>query len=876
MFVASVNFFQQILGTSRTSQIINGVILFFILFAISVFIILPILRLVLDALGYRRHRNTKTISLELTPPSLSSKTVLATSQWYNAIHGLLSSVPKRARLLHRKNILPLEIVATRSEGIRFIAQVDPADAGLFQQLLLSYLPDVRVREAPDYLPNNFNERSYKVLEFKQVGNFSFPLASQDKLNQHDPIAYITGSMTRLLPNETMAMQLILSPAPRRTANKVRAQLLHGQDATVRREWWHYPFIAIGKVIKLVFTIFGTFLETIGDEVTGVRSRPPEYSFSRSHKKTLSPTTQHVITSIHEKLDQSLFNVDIRALIISDSSSQRAQGFVNSLYQFHVPGYQALSLRRSFPKSLMTQYRLDSFVNRLPAMFSRNSCVLSSSEVASLFHFPYTQTGQAENVVKSLSKTLPSPVSMKVNADTDNFDVMLGINRHHGSMTPIGLTSTDREKHVYVIGGTGNGKTTLLEGAIVQDILKGKGVAFIDPHGDAAQKLLGYIPKSRLNDVIYLNPVDIKNPVGMNLLELPEGLDEDELLLEKERVTEAVVSIFRKVFADDEANAHRIETMLRNGIRTAFTVKGATIFTVLKLFRNTDFRKEVVNKLVDEDLKDFWREEFGLAGNMQRVSMTKGITQRLNRFLSSAPVYRMLSQTKSTISFEDIINSGKVLICNFSQDMGEDTSALLGTTILAKLKIVAEQRAKIREEDRKPFYVYVDEFQNFATMPFVKMLASSRKYKLFLTIAEQSTAQQEEHRLTEAILANVSTVVCFRTGSPADERLLLPRFEPFLERGEIGNLPAYNFYVRLQAKESLEPFSGETVVLSKNDYSSYVAESVIDASRKNYAVNYKEYLQATKVSNSETIAQSKPDKIAKKKPVIKRRAVRHAR
>ena len=874
MFFASTNFYQQIFGTSRSSQIINAVILFVILYAACIFIVLPLARLVLDALDYRRHRSTKMISLELTPPSISSKTVLATSQWYNAIHGLLSSVPTRARLLRRKNVLPLEIVATRREGIRFIARVDPNDVELFQQLLLSYLPDIRVREVQDYIPENLANHSYQILEFKQIGNFSFPLASQDKLNQHDPIAYITGSMTRLLPNETMAMQLILSPAPRRTANKVRAQLLHGQDATVHRKWWHYPFIAIGKIIKLIFTIFGTLLETIGDEMSGVRSRPPEYSFSGPHKKTLNPNTEHVIGSIHDKLDQPLFNVDIRALIISDDGGQRAQGFVNSLYLFHVPGYQALSLRRSFPRGKMTQYRLNSFRLRLPAMLTRNSCVLSSSEVASLFHFPYTQTGQAENVIKSLSKTLPSPVSMKVNADTDNFDVMLGVNRHHGSMTPIGLTATDREKHVYVIGGTGNGKTTLLEGAIVQDIIGGKGVAFIDPHGDAAQKLLGYIPESRLNDVIYLNPVDIKYPVGINLLELPEGLDEDELLLEKERVTEAVVSIFRKVFADDEANAHRIETMLRNGIQTAFTVKDATIFTVLKLFRNTDFRKEVINKLEDADLKDFWREEFGQAGNMQRVSMTKGITQRLNRFLSSAPVYRMLSQTKSTISFEDIINSGKIFICNFSQDMGEDTSALLGTTILAKLKIAAEQRAKISEDERKPFYVYVDEFQNFATMPFVKMLASSRKYKLFLTIAEQSTAQQEEHRLTEAILANVSTVVCFRTGSPADERLLLPRFEPFLEKGEIGNLPAYNFYVRLQAKDSLEPFSGETVVLSKNDYSSDVAKSVVDASRKNYGVDYKEYQKVTKPSPNNTSAQTKVNNA--KKPIINRRAVRHTK
>ncbi len=378
---------------------------------------------------------------------------------------------------------------------------------------------------------------------------------------------------------------------------------------------------------------------------------------------------------------------------------------------------------------------------------------------------------------------------------------------------------------------------MLEYALLQDINNGKGVAFIDPHGDAAQKLLGFIPKHRLNDVVYLNPVDIKYPIGINLLELPEGLDEDDLLIEKERVTEAVISVLRKVFADDEANAHRIEAMLRNAIQTAFTVPNATLFTVLKLFRNAEYRKAVVDKLEDEYLKDFWREEFGMAGNMQRVSMSKGVTHRIDRFRSSAPASRMLDQVKSTISFEDIIDSGKILICNFSLDMGEDTSTLFGTTVLAKLKIAAERRSRLPEEQRRPFYIYVDEFQNFATTPFVKMLSSSRKYKLFLSLAQQSTAQQEDQRLTEAILANVSTIVCFSLGSPADERLLLQRFTPHIDKGALTNLAAYNFYIRVKAEQPMEPTSGETIVLPSEQGTAEQAEAVRAASRNNYATMY---------------------------------------
>jgi len=489
------------------------------------------------------------------------------------------------------------------------------------------------------------------------------------------------------------------------------------------------------------------------------------------------------------------------------------------------------------KQRREQHKLESFHKRLPSMFTHNSSILGASEVAALYHFPYGEHIQSEDMVKSLSQTLSAPLSMKVHSDAADYDVMLGMNKHHGSNTVIGLTAKEREKHVYLIGGTGNGKTTMLEYALLQDINVGNRVAFIDPHGDAAQKLLKYIPKSRINDVVYLNPRDIKHPIGLNLLELPEGLDEDELLVEKERVTEAVVSVLRKVFADDDANAHRIESMLRNTIRTAFTTEQPTLFTCLELIRNTEYRNKVVAKLTDSHLKDFWREEFGKAGGMQRVSMSKGLTSRLDRFDHSEFVSRMMSQKKSTISFEDIIDSGKILICNFSTNMGEDTSALFGTTVLAKLKIAAERRSEQPEAERKPFYVYVDEFQNFATTPFVKMLSASRKYKLFLTIAEQSTNQQEEQRLTEAILANVSTIVCFGLGSTADERLLLGRFEPWLERGKLVNQPAYSFYARVKAEEPMEPVSGETIVLPSEQASEDRAEAVIKASRDNFAVEW---------------------------------------
>ena len=225
--------------------------------------------------------------------------------------------------------------------------------------------------------------------------------------------------------------------------------------------------------------------------------------------------------------------------------------------------------------------------------------------------------------------------------------------------------------------------------------------------------------------------------------------------------------------------------------------------------------------------------------MQRVKMAAGITAKIGRFLFSASARRILEQPKSTINFDDILSERKILICNFSKGLlGEDTSALFGTTVLAKLQTASLRRARIGQGERTPYYLYVDEFQNFATTSFVQMLSEARKYKLFLTMAEQSTSQQDEQRLVDIILANVGTVVCFRSDSPADERLVLPLFMPFIEQGEIANLPSYSYYVRISAIHAQEPMSGMTVVVEEAGSES-IAERVIKSSQELYAKKIEE-------------------------------------
>ena len=453
--------------------------------------------------------------------------------------------------------------------------------------------------------------------------------------------------------------------------------------------------------------------------------------------------------------------------------------------------------------------------------------------ADLYHFPNSQAAKTENVVKSLSKTLPAPISLKGDS---KFDVILGRNDHGEANTLIGMTAKERERHVYIIGGTGHGKTTMMEYAAVQDIHAGKGVAVVDPHGDFAKKLLRSIPEHRIKDVIYFNPADLSYPIGLNLLELPEGLSDDELIEAKDFITESVISIMRKTFSDDDSGGHRIEYVLRNSVQTALPVEGATIFTVFDLLTDPKYRKKITATLEDVKLKNFWKNEFGKAGDFQRVKMAGGVTAKIGRFQFSASAERIMSQSKSTINFEEILD-GKILICNFAKGLiGEDTSELFGIATLAKLQLAAYRRVRKQQADRKPFYLYVDEFQNFATMSFVQMLSEARKYRLFLTMAEQSTSQQDDQRMVNTILANVGTVICFRSGNPADEKLLLPLFRPYVEEGDIANLPTHHFYARMSAILSQEPVSCETLLL-EDEGSAETAEQAIAASRKNYATRY---------------------------------------
>lgn len=829
--------------------------LFITICAVLVILLLVII-LVRFIYIFKTSLSKKSILLELTPPAFTEKTSYTTTQLFSVIHELGKVKTIKDRLLGKRNIFSFEIVSSKNSGVKYLVWTSETEATNVKRSILSYLPQVRVKEATEYLQPIANIKT-QVVEFKLDRHFAYPLKKQDVLDEHDPIAYITGMMTKLSENELMSFQIVLTPIVSTEATNILRMALSNKN--IFEYLNHNRFLSSG-----IFSIFGILARELSWAMTELihGNAKTIQTIPTSTERIYNSYEQQEVLGIEEKVKQPLFEASLRLLIATSDATfkERRDGLVSSFASFSIPQSQSLSVKFNIVPSIQNKIAFFNFQKRrLSAVLNRSPYLFSVSEVSGLFHFPYKRVTQTEDLVKAYSKDLPAPLSLKTNP----LDIVFGINNYGGSTVDIGLTKDEREKHMYIIGATGTGKSTMILSMVNQDINRRKGLCLIDPHGDLAESAINCIPKERKEDFIYFNPDDIKFPIGLNLLELPPISDSDELLREKELITESVVSLFRKIFSDVwSAHAHRLEYILRNTIQTALCLKEPTIFTVYNLLTDPEFQKKSMQYIEDENLKNFWKYEFGKAGDFQKVKMIGPITSRIGRFLFSPSAKRILEQPHSTIDFDQIIDQGKILICNLSKGrLGEDTSEVLGIMILTKIQLASLKRARMEQQNRKSFYVYVDEFQTFATPSFIQMLSESRKYKVHLIMAEQSTSQQKDRNITNVIIANVGTVISFRSANPDDEKLMLPQFAPNIEPGEISNLPSFKFYMKVSANVPEEPFSGQTVLTEVKKDKTWTQE-LINSSRNLYA---KLYVPPDTSKSSEPV--KKQGKNEDKKPVI---------
>ncbi|MDZ7799094.1 MAG: type IV secretion system DNA-binding domain-containing protein [Patescibacteria group bacterium] len=387
----------------------------------------------------------------------------------------------------------------------------------------------------------------------------------------------------------------------------------------------------------------------------------------------------------------------------------------------------------------------------------------------------------------------------------------------------GIKSDDRRRHMYIIGKTGMGKSTTIENMIVDDIHRGKGVALIDPLGDLVERVIQFIPSHRINDVVYFNPADLDYPIAFNVL---ESVDPTYHHL----VTSGLIAVFKKIWIDSWGP--RLEYLLRNTILSLLEYPGSTLLGVTRLLVDKNYRKKVVDKITDPVVKAFWKNEYQAYSNQFRTEAISPIQNKVGQFLSSSVIRNIVGQPKSTIDMREIMDEGKILLLNLSKGrVGEDNSSLLGAMMVTKIQLAAMSRIDVPEEERKDFYLYVDEFQNFATESFATILSEARKYRLDLTIAHQYIEQLDE-KVQAAVFGNVGTIVAFRVGA-ADAEFLVKEFEPIFSETDLVNLTKYEVYLKLMIDGvASDPFSASTLPPVTEEEGN--REKIIRTSRERYS------------------------------------------
>lgn len=395
----------------------------------------------------------------------------------------------------------------------------------------------------------------------------------------------------------------------------------------------------------------------------------------------------------------------------------------------------------------------------------------------------------------------------------------------------GLRRADRRQHVYIVGKSGTGKTTALATMILQDLKRGEGCAVLDPHGDLAERLLDHIPAHRINDTIYFNPADHEHPVAFNIFETVPPSD-PRFITEKILMASGLISVFQKIWADFWGP--RTEHLLRNAILALLEVPGSTLLGVQRLFSDASFRSQVAAQIRDPIVRGFWTEEFPSYSKNFQAEAVSPILNKVGQFLTSPIIRNIVCQPRSTIDPRRVINEGKILIANLSKGrLGEDNAALLGAMLVTRLQLAAMDRARLPEEERRDFWLYVDEFQDFATESFASILSEARKYRLGLICANQFITQLP-HPLRAAVFGNVATLLSFRVGAE-DTEILEPEFWPQFKRQDLVNLPNYRAVIKMNdAGRPQIPFTMQTVPLFGSAYF-YAGhrEKVIRASRERY-------------------------------------------
>ena len=729
-----------------------------------------------------RPADVESTLLVLEIPKANDKSELAAEQLFASLHGVLRD---KTELKLNNNIqehLSFEIASVNGQ-IRFYAWVPKTLQSFVEGQIYSQYPTVQIHAADeDYVAH---ERQHSVVytsEISLTDSEFLPIKTFQNF-EVDPLAGITGTLAKLeSTGEELWVQVLVRP--------------------IADEWHKASDSWISSVKNGSSSLFsGGFNAKFFAGLFSALWAPPEQG-SSDKPKELSERNKNRIAEAEKKATKLGYQVKIRLAYLGESPQSaklRMQAIVGTFKQFNstnLNGFKMTSM--SFKPEDLAKYRERIFADR--------GFILNIEELASVFHLPHTNV-ETPNIVWASSKTAEPPAKLPVitgDAAHDENISAFGLTNFRGINHQFGMLRYDRSRHVYIIGQTGAGKSGLLELFALSDIFHGQGYAIIDPHGDFAINNMRFIPGSRMEDVVYFNPADTAYPLGFNPLEVTNPN-------QKTNISSEVIGVLKRMFGDSWGP--RLEYILRYTILALLDRPETTMLDITRMLTDKKFRKDTLSYCKDTVVLQFWNVEFASWTDKFQAEAIAPVLNKVGAFTANPVIRNIIGQPKSTFNIRQIMDEGKILIVNLSKGLiGEDNASILGSFLVTKIQLAAMSRSDIPDiKDRRPFFLYVDEFQNFATDSFATILSEARKYGLNLTVANQYISQMSE-TVRDAVFGNVGTMISFRV-SADDAPILAKQFEPQFEPNDLLQMHNRHFIVNMVINGEKAPaFSATTLTL----------------------------------------------------------------
>lgn len=704
---------------------------------------------------------------------------------YAAIGGLRPDRGLRAWLWGRQDHLALEIVAHQGL-ISFYVIVPQYLRRFVEQQIEAQYPEAMVEQVHDY--NIFHPRGVALGAMLRLQrSFMFPLKTYRQM-ESDPLSSITNAMSRL-GQSSAAVQVVIRSAHKSWhwhGKKMAVEMSQGKtfSAALRKS---HPSLLLRGLWGFFDILSSPSKKKAGDEPT------------KLHQMTA--LEQEMLKGVEEKTNRAGVDANVRVVVSAldrETADHALQNILSAFaqYNYYQYGNQLKSIR---PRN-QTKLLQHDFIYR--HYTSQEAVVLDTAELASFFHFPLPDT-ETPNIRWLRSKKAPAPLNMPPHG------VVLGKNNYRGVETVVRTDGDDRQRHMYIIGMTGSGKSTLMQEMAKQDIAAGRGVCYVDPHGSAVDDIIECIPKERAEDVIYFDPSDTERPIGLNML---EGSTEAEM----DFVTQEMISIFYKLVTDPSMIGPMFEHNMRNAMFTLMADQEfpGTIVEIPRIFTDTEFQKYKVSKVKDPVVRAFWEKEMAKTSDFHKSEMLGYLISKVGRFVENAMMRNIIGQPSSGFNMREIMDNKKILLVNLSKGkIGEINSNLLGLIIVSKLQMAAFGRADMPREQIQDFFLYIDEFQNFITDSIATILSEARKYKLDLIMAHQyvgQLTQNNDTKIRDAVFGNVGTMVSYRIGVE-DSEIMAKQFAPIFNEFDLVNIDRYRAYVRLMINNTAaRPFDMDAI------------------------------------------------------------------